>query len=290
MRVLFYVNRSRESGFGHYYRSIALADEASRRGHTIAFVGDTDPFCRYYQVDLGDKAAFNKAVADFNPDWLVIDLPGDVPSYMAEIRAKLCVVDGVGHNSDIRPDLAISQGFEGDRCAPEYLILRRTLERYKAEPGTRWFVFGGAADEIGLLPAFYRVMADYKANLLVTELMRYNWLTYSSNSGPNHWGITSQDDSVLGWLAMAQRVALHQGVMAWESFYYQIPAYIFSRSQHHLDAALEMERRGYCLAYPSIGLPPDAMLREFLLREFVPTGERPDLEGAARVIKLIEQS
>ena len=286
LRILLYTNRNKQSGFGHFYRATALADEAWQRGHTVAFAGDAKPLSssKYYSVH--DAQTFHKAVADFNPDWLIVDLPGQLPSYIAEIRAKLCVINGIGHNSGIRPELAISQGFEGEYCAPKYLILRRALARYnKVSRGDRWFVFGGAADELGLLPAFDRAMEDQPAYLLATELTEglTGWVA-------KHRIVTGQDDSVLGWIAIARSGCVHLGVTTWELLYFNIPCYVFSRSEYHLKDALEMDKRGWVKAWPGIGLPSDEELREFLLTPFAPPKNVVGLDGAMRVIKLIEQS
>ncbi len=287
MRILFNVNSNKQSGLGHITRCLALADQAWRRGHILSFIGDTNPrqgYISHYPAQPNDGDAFIRATKSFQPDWTVVDLPGDLPPYIGDVRGKLCVIDGLGHSGNIKPDLIISQGFEGEYCAPKYLILRQALERYKGIPrGDRWLVYGGASDELGLLPTFSRVMTSQPANLLVTE--------YSSSvieKVKGHTIVSGNGDASLGWIAGADRACIHLGVMAWELAYFGIPRYIFSRTERHLVTALEMMARGYSLSWPEINLPKDDILQTFLSQGLNPTGEKPDLEGARRVLELME--
>lgn len=289
MRALFYCHQSKTTGLGHFTRCLALADHAWRRGHILSFVGDTNPrqgYISHYPAQPNDGDAFMKAAKSFQPDWTIVDLPGDLPSYVGDVRGKLCVIDGLGHSGNIKPDLIISQGFEGEYCAPKYLILRQSLARYQGIPkDDRWLVYGGASDEPGLLPAFSRVMGDKLANLLITE---YNHFIFERVKG--HIIVKGTGDASLGWVAGSERAAVHLGVMVWELLFFGgIPIYIFSKSERHLETALEFNKQGLAKAWEYTGLPSDDKLREFLLTPFEPSGDAGiDLKGARRVLELME--
>src|SRR3990172_825055 len=287
MRILIHCHQSKSTGMGHFTRCLALADEAWRHGHILSFVGDTNPrqgYISHYPAQPNEGEAFIKAAKSFQPDWTIIDLPGTLPAYAGDTRGKLCVIDGLGHSGNIKPDLIISQGFEGEYCAPKYLILRQELGLYSKVPrGNQWLVYGGASDELGLLPAFNRVMADQPANLLVTD--------YTSplfNKVMGHTVVSGSGSAALGWVAMADKACLHLGMTCHELAFFGIRQYIFSRTERHLDTAKEIMARGYGLAWPDVGLPGDDALRTFLFQEFEVTGEKPDLEGASRVLELME--
>ncbi len=287
LRLLFSVNSNAQTGLGHYTRCQALTDQALQRGHILSFVGDTNPrmgAVSYFPAQPNDSTAFIKAEKTFQPDWTIVDLPGDLPSYIGDVRGKLCVIDGLGHCGNIKPDLVISQGFEGEYCAPKYLILRQALARYKGIPkDNRWLVYGGAADELGLLPAFSRVMADQPANLLVTE---FSSSLFEKVKG--HIIVKGTGDASLGWTAGSDIAAVHLGMICHELAYLGVGQYIFSRTERHLETALELMARGYALSWPEVGLPKDEVLRTFLLQGFEPTGEPFDLEGARQVLELME--
>lgn len=288
LRLLIHCNKNQVTGMGHYTRCLALADQAIQRGHILSFVGDTNPrmgAISHFPAQPNDSTAFIKAAKSFQPDWTIVDLPGDLPLYIGDVRGRLCVIDGLGHSGNIKPDLVISQGFEGEYCAPKYLILRQALARYKGIPkDNRWLVYGGAADELGLLHAFNRVMADHLANLLITE---YNHSIFERVKG--HIIVKGTGDASLGWIAGSDMAACHLGMIVFELLYFGVKTFVFSKSKRHLDTALDMYRRGMVMAWPEIGLPPDDKLREFLLLPFEASGEMDiDLEGARRVMELME--
>lgn len=280
MRLLFYVFATPETGLGHLTRCLALADEAWRHNHQVAGGTRAGSYLSY------DEAAFDQAIGAFSPDWIIVDLPGEPSPYVAQTKAKLCLIDGVGHENGLKPDLVISQGFKGEYHAPEYLILRRSLDRYKSRKrGNSWLVYGGAADELGLLPAFSRAMYDKPANLLVTDLMRDKIFDLSQR----HSLVSGKDEAVLGWYGQAGQAAVHMGMIAWELLYLGVPTYIFSRSERHLKTALEFDKRGWAKAWPTLGLPGERELREFLLTPFEPPIGIVDLAGAGRVLGLMER-
>jgi hypothetical protein len=49
-----------------------------------------------------------------------------------------------------------------------------------------------------------------------------------------------------------------------------------------------MERAGLIRAWPSVGLPGNEEIREFIRTPFEITGQPPDLNGASRVMEAIE--
>ena len=295
MRILLNVNSNKQSGLGHFTRCLALAVQAWQRGHILAFVGDTNPrqgYISHYPANPFDKAqdvpgdgdAFTKAAKSFQPDWTIVDLPGDLPPYVGDVRGKICVIDGLGHCGNIKPDLIISQGLEGEYCAPKYLILRQALSRYKNSPkGDRWLVYGGASDEIGLLSAFSLAMTDQLANLLATKFS--DTLIQKDKS---HTVVRGEGDAGLGWVAEANRACIHMGMIAWELVWYKVPTWIVSRTDRHLKTALEFEQQGYAKAWGKIGLPKDNELREWLGKPNELKGESFDLDGAKRVLELME--
>jgi len=47
MHVAFYTFANKDTGYGHFFRCLALAEEAWYRGHSVTFISDRNPGLRY---------------------------------------------------------------------------------------------------------------------------------------------------------------------------------------------------------------------------------------------------
>jgi len=284
------VSANKETGLGHWYRCSALLSVAFNRGHKTALVGDRKPSnsTRFYSSAYLNEDSFVKACESFQPNWIVIDIPDKIPDWMWQTSAKKCVIDGIGHETKEKAELNISQGFDGEYCAPVYLILRQHMMISPALPKPRegMFVFGGGADKLGLAKRFVQSCKEIPANIVISPMV--DWIEVALSQ--IHTLYTMDDNHVFSVMKASTGAAAHMGMICWELCRDNIAPHIFSYSVGHLESAKELERRGYALAYDMIGLPEnDETLLDFLNRPAVFNGQPIDGWGAERVIRLMER-
>lgn len=275
MKLLFLCYANEKTGLGHFVRSRLLAETAKTRGHEVIFVGDRSADISgvpWVRSEMGRLDSYHQAVSDFQPDWIVIDIP-DPPSHAFSLVHRNCIIDGVGHNtSEMLADLLISQGLDHGRDgygAPEYLILRSELFEHKRQAGERWMIWGGAADFLALVNKFREAFPSR--------------LTFGLAITP--------DVGPFEQLSGAKAVVAHMGMMVWEAVAMGVPTYVFSLTEAHLAEARRLEDRGWVRAFPRIGLPSKSRLQEFLPTEpFVSAKADFPTDGAERVIGLLEDN
>ncbi len=262
---------------------------AFNRGHKVLFIGDRDPgnkrILHYSSSYLNQESIMGW---DNSVDWIVIDIPDQIPDWMWQFRAKKCVIDGIGHDAQAKADLNINQGFNGEYCAPDYLLLRQhmILNPVIPKPREGMFVFGGSADKLGLAKRFAQSCKDIPANIVISPMV--DWV--ETPLSPAHTIYTLDDNHVFSVMKASTGAAVHMGMIALELSRDQIAPHIFSYTIQHLESAKELERRGYALAYDMIGLPDkDSVLLDFLQRPAIFMGDVIDGRGAERVIRLMER-
>ncbi len=297
MKVAILVYKNKDVGYGHWYRSMALADELEDNGHDVYILGNvmfSDLSRHYFQVRMGEIDDLYHALHLLKPDWLVIDLQSDPEQYVydlcAEFGTKTLLLNGVGRERESKADLAITQGYgKGKYSGAEYVILRREIfeMRDSIPRGKNWFVFGGGTDRIGLASAFSDCMGSSFANIIITDFSKQN---YKPKNQSNHLIYKSSGNEILPLMAMSGKACVAMGMTAWELSVFKIPIYAFSISEGHLRFAKAMEERGLLKAYPEVGVPGKKEFLRFMRSEFQSTGNPPDEMGAWRVVKLMEVS
>jgi hypothetical protein len=276
MNLLFYVFADRETGLGHWYRCAALADAAD--GHRVDVVPDRSP------------RTLRRMLALCAYDWLVVDVP-EVPECVYELAGergvRVCQVNGVGYSrDDPRAALTIVQGYgEAEFSGPEYVVLRPELFTYRHWATNSWFVWGGAADGMNLLPAFQEACPYWEATLVRPVLAQREMAALSAH----HQAVKPAGDKIFSWMAQAGRACVAMGMAAWELAALRVPVYAFSATEGHLRFARRMEDAGLVLAYPKVGLPEPGGLRAFLELPFTPWGTPPDGKAAERIVRLMEE-
>ena len=148
MKVQFYVVSS--PGLGHIYRSVALALELQKHGHTVALKTDTGTV-----ADNIAKEYLSTALLD-NPDWIVVDQAGAQNVGAIRPCRKSCYIGVVGDpmvdGIDVyeRADLIVVQGIP-PMGAPkkwltgfEYAILDPQLISMRNSPRERAIFFYGS--------------------------------------------------------------------------------------------------------------------------------------------------
>ena len=84
LRLIFLAYGNEKTGLGHYYRTLALAQEASCRGHQVVFLSDHKTHCcgvKGEQVRPNDPETFLGWSQPFRPDWVVADLSYPAPDW-----------------------------------------------------------------------------------------------------------------------------------------------------------------------------------------------------------------
>ena len=298
MRILHYTVNTPESGQGHYYRQVALSEAAKKQGHGIWLMSERNNF-----TARESELSFVHAMAvETSPDWVVIDLPGEVQPVFFNIAQRLdiktCVIDGIGHPAtDAEADIVVSQGFDTGRDGygfPDYLLLRKEVFEHewdtgyklrgKVEPNIPIFVFGGAADGMGLLPYVQAAMPHRCLRLAITphtqcDKLRTVW---------NHDTLACAGAEIFNHMENPQFAICAMGVSVLELCAIGVPTYVFSITARHLDTALNLHKEGYIKAFPRVGLPET--VEEFLAfvdGGFV-AGKRLGNGGPGRVLGLME--
>jgi len=274
-------------GLGHYYRTLALAQEVSCRGHRVTFLSDRptcQPGVRFEQVAYNDPATFLGWVRPLRPDWVIVDFPEKTPDW-ARGKWKLMLLDPANPwEQDC--DLAVSQGFRGYYTAPEYLILAPEL-RAIHRPRERercWFVWGGASDNLGLLELFARNIPQTallaSANGVTPDVQSWN---------PKHWqGRATNRSEFFRWMSECDRAVIQMGHTAWECLYFGLPLWLISHSERGHKTALQMEKRGWAKVWPNVGPPPGRSIRRWLAEKWQPEPCPIDGQGTERIVKLME--
>lgn len=283
MNLFFITFANHRTGLGHRFRTEALILAAQEAGHRVAVGGDYPPNTRHwFRTNELDNDFYN-VIQELNPDWLVIDLPFDAPEMFFAGPWQTCLINGVGHNLDChRADVVIRQDFEGEHCAPDYVILRPDLPERNG-PGLHWLVHGGGSDELELVNTFAKYCPDWLAKL-IPGVFTVN------GRHPDTPLLNQAATSYLYQMMHSCRAGcVHAGMIVWEMAALGIPAYVFSRTPGHLAITQEMERRGWIKAWPRVGLPESNDFIKFLETRFIPVGQRPDKRGAERVIRLLEK-
>lgn len=277
-------------GMGHYFRTLALAQEATCRGHKTLFLSDRRTYVNGLQWIFSnplDVHQFELLVGTFRPDWVVADIPADYMPFWLTANGypwRLCLIDGRNGQADV----VIGQGLSGQQFeAPDYLIIPPEL-RYLATdnlpPAKCWFVWGGAADNQHLLEEFTRHIASFA--LLVGMK---NITTLPDLPRVDHWAVASESrEQFFRYATQCDRAAVQMGQTVWELLYLGLACRVFSLTKRHLETALEMDKRGWVKAYPQTGIPTNRELKLFLSRNFKPAQNPVDGRGAERIIKLLE--
>lgn len=308
MKILVVTLPAQVAGMGHTVRCRELTRTAHEEGHNVASYSPAADWlntmgkppaqvlesARAELTGMIDGSSWRGAFRHGDKlDWVILDLPFSPADWVIgtahNAGAKVCLLNGVGHDpQNGRTDLVIGQGFvEGVEYAGlEYVILRRELFTYVPWGGTRWFVWGGYNDPMGLLPMFGSAMRGTSAWLV--EGSRKSTGHKFDDLSLHHRVVESTGNQVFRFMAGAPAACVAMGMICWELSTLRIPQYVFSATEGHLAFAKRMEDAGLVRAWDGIGLPEFAVFREFLSEPFQPTGERPDGNGARRVLGLME--
>ena len=284
MNIKMIVFANRNTGWGHWYRSIALAEHIQSQNHQVTIISDRTPPkpLAWHCVSYDDPALWRGPLYD-SDDWLLIDLPDEAPEWLYDLcqnrGIKTCVLNGVGHQCGDRADLRIIQGLTDDELGPkeyagvDFIILRPAVFEAKkiSNQIVDWFVFGGASDKLNLTRKFP------------------NWQRIVFTISPNKLQVQDrEDDGFLLAAAQCKRACIAMGVTAWELSAIGLPVYAFSLTPLHLQFALEMDKAGYIKAYPKVGIPSKRSFRNFLSVPFTPTGKPIDGLACQRILQLME--
>lgn len=286
LRLLFLAFADVEHGLGHFYRTEAAMSAARARGHAVALASNVDGG-RFYLETTNDCIALTDIINDFRPDWLVADILAEPPLWLAGLvhgcSARLALLNGVGRTErEARADLLWTQDTpEKAILRPEVLKLRRKHARTD-----KWFVWGGAADVLGLLPKFVRACPDWRAWLVTTSLAQQ----YEEPTNPGQLLLPTVGDEIYSPMSDCGKAVLHLGMTCWELAALGVPMYLFSRSTGHLRDAKRFEALGLAKAWPRVGLPSDKAFYQFLSEPLVPTGKQPDGKGAQRFVEQLERA
>jgi len=286
MHLAVFYFTGRDYGYGHAYRCQTLADAARVAGHNIIKISNDVLQIGYYisALDTEGIVALYDILVKTKPDWLIIDLP-DTPrtviSLARELGIRVCLLNGVGHAMETElADLVWIQD------TPERVILRS--EFVTELPARDWLVFGGGADETGLLPAFSKIMQHASAYLINTRLTGYSNNIVKSNK---HSLVLTDGLEMLRYMRASRKAIIHMGMTAWELAALGKPVYVFSRTAEHLHFAQQMQQQNLVLAYPQVGLPEtDLDFRGFLATKFIPSGRMPDGLGAQHLLEALNDS
>jgi len=297
MKIAILVYANQEVGFGHWYRSIALANHAKQKEHLVWLIGNK--MARgydYFQTREDFPDDLYHILHQVKPDVLVMDLQNKVPEHIYDIidgtNTKTVVLNGVGYrNEDERADATIVQGYPdapptqaNTFYGPEYVILRQSIFNMKWTPLTSWFVWGGARNKLDILDRFHKSMKDESAMIIAT-----NFAKNVPEPNTNHQVYIPEDEGIFPLMSISKRACIAMGMVAWELAVLGVPIYAFSWSEGHLRFAKTMQENGLLLAWDGIGLPPNEKIVGFLSRDFIPTGKRPDSKGVDRVLSIMEQ-
>ena len=285
MNILIYQRPTDQVGQGHQVRCEELASVAMERGHRCATIY-SPPGEPAHEVRERMEAA------GFRPDWLLVDLPGELPDAAFELAegygAMVCNLDGQGEGDDERPALTIVQSAAVEKVSdrvrggPGWVVLRRrlfTYLRHNLDPRHKWFVYGGSGDQMGLVPMFLEACSGWPA-YVAGDIDQVEVAGIDLIKPPG--------SIIFSYIASCRQACVQMGMTAWECAALGLPAKVFSPTEGHLRHALAMASGGLVAAWPEVGLPPPDEFRAFLEEPFAMTGKPPDGRGAERVLELME--
>ena len=301
-KIAFLTYAEPNTGLGHWFRTLALEQEAKNQGYSTHFLTNRMLHREmYFQVRENNFDDIYNALHQIKPYAIVIDFQGNVPDYTYDITRKFgiktVILNGVGRVEENNANLVVIQGLSETRnpntvSGAKYVILRSKMGEISAKHnGNSWFVWGGARDRMGLLKMFNRV-DDREATLVVhqefIDPLIYRGIT-ETHPNPLHLVTHVTGDAMLPIMANAKTACIAMGMAAWELAYLGTPTYAFSSTPGHLRFAKEMEIAGLLLAYPKVGLPNTVkQFCDFINQPITVQDEnRPDLLGAQRVMNLI---
>lgn len=270
MRILIYTQAGKDIGMGHIYRCKVLAEEAEHAGHRVRLASNLGPM-KVIGMPSGPRLAL--LFAEFLPDVIIFDLPYKLDTYITELchSYKIQVVSLL---QEYGPDIIFAQ----DRASN--MILRPELTQLKGKTNSdMWLVFGGSFDPMNLVKHF-REYGQEKA-WLITNSQDRNRIPGQLNISPG--------DSLPEYIRSCNKACVGFGMISWEIAACGKPQYVFSLDQEHLDTAITLQESGLALVWPKVGLPGPQDFKDFLKKEFVPYGSRPDGNGALRLLRLLEE-
>ena len=286
--IMYFANE--KYGLGHHYRCIELAKRLEESGHIVYLLSNLQ-FRRklFFQLRPHERYDFYHIVNQCNLDWIVVDTPyipdQFVHEYGEQFGYKILYLNSSTDLTFI--DINIIQGcLVGKYSGPQYVILRSDLDEYNTGLNNKsWFVFGGSADKMNLLKKFSKTV-DENAFLAGTEFAD---LPEKLTNDKHMLVSTGGDDAAfLALMSSCGKACISFGMIAWELVYFNIPTYAFSPTKDHLRWAQAMENEGLIKAYLDVGIPEDHKIKEFLSEDFEIAENTLDLEGANRIVKLME--
>lgn len=280
MKIMLYALCNKDTGFGHWFRSIPIQNAVQRRNWEVVFLSDRHDEGQITESIPGRATLeqIDHALAVHNPDWLLCDIPWVPEEALAAVvrahHARLGYLDA-GPN-DVVPwcDLLWVQD------TPDHIILRDELYQISYQPENYWLVAGGTGDLLGLMPRF----AETK--LAPAHLVggREPALNYQQT-----WVARTTPGEMLGLMQHARWACLALGTTAWECAALGVPMYLFAFTEKQHLTAQKLARYGYAKTWPTTGLPDQTPFQEFLAQEVAPSG--PPVAGGAENLlnRLLEQ-
>lgn len=302
LKLLFLFGVNPATGYGHKFRSLALAKAAQERGHTVTIASDQKPPSQFqwFQVEYLNQAQLFGALEIAKPDWLIVDLPHTPPEWIRVMYGgKILTLNGIGYNQGDGADLRIIQGAaevelpgEQDKVPVlkglEYIILRPEIAKHKGVPrGEFSLVWGGGSDSTGTLQAMAGWFPNERAFFLVADMTPIPLLESTC-----HWllKLDQDSDNFLWWLARCKRLITNFGMVVPEAIYLQTPVFSINASELHLAFASPLAEQGLIKNFPAVGLPSREEMERFLGEEFKPVvNDQIGIKGGLRVIKAIEE-
>lgn len=302
LKILVYAFCTPETGYGHIFRSLALAQAAKDRGHTVAVVSNRKPpGLVWYVAEYLEPLHYSLALKDFKPDWVVVDLPHTPPAWIKKTagKAKILTLNGIGYNQNDGADLRVIQGCaevelpgEQDKVPVlkglEYIILRPEIAKHKgAARGDFNLCWGGGVDSCGLLEAVANWLPNEPTFFVVADMTPVPLLT-----SPHHWVLKLNQDSddLFWWLSKAKRLITAFGMVVPEALFLGTKVFSINASQLHQAFAAPLAEQGLIKNYPAVGLPSREEMVRFLGEPFEPAESNLiGADGAAKVMQAIEE-
>jgi len=297
MNIVLVFFSGKKHGLGHHYRSIALANELIARDHFTWYLSnEMFPRQRYFQIRDGLESDYYHALHQLRPDWVIIDLPDEPDEYYFEyakqFNSKVLLLNGCGKEYEQHAEISIVQGYYPGKhkySGSDWIVLRKDiLSKWVGNIKTNdWFVFGGSADQMGLLNAFHLAMPGKSAFMCGAE--GHVPPGQMPSMSDNHMPCLIKDEAIYPFMGMSRKACVSFGMSAWELVYLGIPVYAFSLTDKHLKWAQGAEKAGLIKAYPEVGLPEIEKISSFLQEPFEIEGHKPDGMATKRIVELMEK-